>query len=71
VLLVGLLLVQNEVFSELLEHLGNVGERGLVVQLESDGIKQFSSEFVVFHGFELGEENLVGVRVSLDEDGLS
>lgn len=70
-LLVGLLLVQNEVLSELLEHFGDVRKGGLVVQLEGDGIKQFSSEFVVFHGFELGEENLVGVRVSLDEDGLS
>jgi len=71
VLLVSLLLVQNEVLSQLLEHLGNVGKRGLVVQLEGDGVEQFSSQFVVFHGLELGEEHLVGVRVSLDEDGLS
>jgi hypothetical protein len=71
VLLVSLLLVQHEVFSELLEHLGDVREGGLVVQLEGDGVKQFSSELVVFHGLELGEENLIGVRVSLDEDGLS
>jgi hypothetical protein len=71
VLLVGLLLVQDEVLSELLEHFGNVRKGCLVVQLEGDGIKQFSSEFVIFHGFELSEENLVGIRVSLDEDGLS
>lgn len=71
VLLVSLLLVQDEVLSELLEHLGDIGEGGLVVQLEGDGVKQFSSELVVFHGFELGEENVIGVRVSLDEDGLS
>ena len=70
-LLVSLLLVQNEVLSELLEHFGDIRKGSLVVQLEGDGVKQFSSEFVVFHGFELSEENLVGVRVSLDEDGLS
>jgi hypothetical protein len=71
VLLVGFLLVQNEVLSELLEHLGDIRKGGLVVQLEGDCVKQFSSEFVIFHGFELSEEDLVGVRVSLDEDGLS
>jgi hypothetical protein len=71
VLLVSLLLVQNEVFSQLLEHLGDVRKGGLVVQLECDGVEQFSSQFVVFHGLELGEEHLVGVRVSLNKDCLS
>jgi hypothetical protein len=70
VLLVGLLLVQHEVLSQLLEHLGDVGEGGLVVQLEGDGVEQFSSELVVLHGLELGEEDLVGVGAPLDEDGL-
>lgn len=71
VLLVSLLLVEDEVLSELLEHLSDVGEGGLVVQLEGDGVKELASELVVFEGLELGENSLVGVSRSLDEDGLS
>lgn len=70
VLLVSLLLVEDQVLSQLLEHLGNVGKGGLVVQLEGDGVQQLSSEFVVFHGLELSEDGLVGVVASLNEDGL-
>lgn len=39
VLLVSFLLLEDEVFSQLLEHLGNISKRGFVVQLEGNGIK--------------------------------
>lgn len=38
VLLVGFLLLEDEVFSELLQHLSDISEGGFVVQLEGDGI---------------------------------
>lgn len=61
VLLVGLLLVENEILTELLEHLGDVGEGSLVVQLEGNGVQQFAAELVLFHCFELSEDSLIGV----------
>jgi hypothetical protein len=71
VLLVGLLLVENEILTELLEHLGDVGQGCLVIQLEGNGVQQFAAELVLFHCFELSEDSLIRVWVSLHEDGLS
>jgi len=61
VLLIGLLLVEDEVLTELLEHLSNIGEGSLVVQLEGDGVQKLSTELVFFHCLKLGEDGHVGV----------
>ena len=61
VLLVSFLLVEDQILTELLEHLGNIGEGCFVVQLEGNGVQQFAAELVLFHCFKLSKDSLVGV----------
>jgi hypothetical protein len=69
-LLVSFGLLKKEVFSEFLKHLGNVTEGALVLELEGNGIKEFSSHFVVLELFELSINAKVKIRSGfLDEDG--
>lgn len=71
VLEVSFLLLEDEVLSQVLEHLGNVSKGGLVFHLEGDGVQQSLSEFSLFDGLELSENGHVGVTSGLlDEDGV-
>lgn len=67
---VGILLLEDEVLSEVLEHLGDVTEGRLVLHLEGDGVEDLLSERMVLEGFELSEDSGVGVGGLLDEDSL-
>ncbi len=68
-LLVSFGLLKEEIFSEFLEHLGNITEGALVFKLEGNGIKEFSSHFMVFELFELSKNAEVGVSSGfLNED---
>jgi hypothetical protein len=72
VLEISFLLLEDEVFSQVLEHLGDVSEGGFVFHLEGDGVQQSLSEFGFLDGLELGEHGHVGVTSGLlNEDGVS
>lgn len=72
VLEVGFLLLEDEVLSQVLEHLGNISKGGFVFHLEGNCVQQSLSELGLFDGLELGEDGHVGVTSGLlDEDGIS
>jgi len=54
--LVVVLLLEDEVGSDFLQHLGDVTKGGLVLELEVDGIQKVLSEGSVFHILQLGED---------------
>lgn len=61
VLDVSILLLQDEVLSQVLEHSGDVRKGSLVLHLEGDGVKELLSHQAVLKGFELGVDGHVGV----------
>jgi hypothetical protein len=65
VLEISFLLLEDEVFSQVLEHLGDVSKRGLVLHLQSDGVQQSLSEVSLFDLFELSEDGHVRITSSL------
>lgn len=61
VLKIGILLLEDEILSQLLEHLGDVSKGSLVLELEGDGIEELSSHVRVLKLLELSIDHLVGV----------
>lgn len=66
-----ILLLHDEVLSQVLKHLGDVRKGGLVLHLEGNGVKELLSHQAVLKGLELGVHGHVGVGSgSLNEDGV-
>lgn len=71
VLDVSILLLHDQVLSQVLEHLGDVRKGGLVLHLEGDGVEELLSHNAVLKGLELGVDGHVGVGGGLlDENGV-
>jgi len=70
VLDVSILLLHDQVLSQVLEHLGDVRKGGLL-HLEGDGVEELLSHNAVLKGLELGVDGHVGVGGGLlDENGV-
>lgn len=66
-----ILLLHDEVLSQVLKHLSNVTKGGLVLHLEGDGVEELLSHLGVFEGLKLGVDGHVGVSGGLlDENGV-
>jgi hypothetical protein len=67
---VGILLLQDEVLAQVLEHAGDIGKGCLVLQLQGDRVEQLATHVGVIEVLHLGEDGSIGVGHLLHEDGV-
>lgn len=68
---VRLLLLRDEVLTEVLKHLCDVGKGGLVFHLKGDGVQEFLSHLVLLDLFQVSENGGIRVGGLVHEYGLA
>jgi hypothetical protein len=72
VLELSILLLEDQVLSQVLEHLGNLGKGSLVLHLEGNGVEQLLADDGILKGLKLGIHGHVRVGSGLlDENGVA